>query len=141
MFSTVATYKEDTKLKVYAKYISEESNTFTSVIGIKIFLQSRFTGLSIAVSTATWQLKASKLLWEDFIFMGRTGDDDMVDVTFVRESSSSNKFYRNMTNLILIENISLCLRSVIPLKLLNCGSNSLFFLPIVCADLCCSTRV
>lgn len=63
MFSTIVKYKEDTKLKVYAKYISEESNTSTSVIGIQIFLQSRFTGLSTAVSTATWQLKASKLLW------------------------------------------------------------------------------
>lgn len=51
--------------------------------------------------------------------MGRTGDDDMVDVIFGRESSSSNKFYRNLTNLIFIENISLCLKSVIPLTLLN----------------------
>lgn len=51
--------------------------------------------------------------------MGRTGDDDMVGVIFGRESSSSNKFYRNMTNLIFIENISLCLKSVIKLTLLN----------------------
>lgn len=51
--------------------------------------------------------------------MGRTCDDDMVGVIFGRESSSSNKFYRNMTNLIFIENISLCLKSVIKLTLLN----------------------